>query len=202
MARGMKTKEVQIRVAGWAADSPKQIFLKIDGVNGPKTAAAVKRFQAANGLKADGRAEVKTVAALKKLGKAGGSTAHFSWDEFKSRGGSGFSGGNVGTPQVKENVRRLMWKLEALRQRLGNNSIHITSGFRSKAHNSTISGAAGKSQHTYGTAADFVVRDTKDTKVASMAKRCGFGGIKAYAATGHSHVDSRAENANNRKGFW
>src|SRR5689334_6924931 len=42
---GADVVELQIRVAGWAADGPAQTYIALDGAFGPGTAAAVRRFQ-------------------------------------------------------------------------------------------------------------------------------------------------------------
>jgi len=96
-----------------------------------------------------------TQAVLNSLESADGSPAHFNWSEFYSHDGSGFSGGKVSEAVVRENVRRLMYKLEALRGKTGNNSITVNSGFRSIAHNRAVGGASN-SQYLYGVAADIV----------------------------------------------
>ena len=81
--------------------------------------------------------DAATRAKLDALRSPDGSTAHFDFGTFMSRDGRGFSGGNVATAQVKENVRRLMYKLEALRVKAGNRPVQVNSGFRSVAGGET-----------------------------------------------------------------
>lgn len=187
---GADVRELQIRVAGWAASSPTQTYISTDGNFGPATKAAVIRFQTAYGLDPDGVVGPATQAVLNSLESADGSTAHFNWSEFYSHDGSGFSGGKVSEATVRENVRRLMYKLEALRVKAGNNGITINSGFRSIAHNRAVGGATN-SQHLYGIAADIVVSNRSVSQVIQVAKTCGFSGIIRYDT--FTHVDSRIE---------
>ncbi len=187
---GADVTELQIRVAGWAADSPTQTRVGVDGVFGPATRAAVQRFQSAYGLGADGVAGPDTHAALNALEAADGSTAHFDWSEFWSKDGAQLTGGRVSASVVQENVRRLMYKLEAVRHKAGGRSITINSGFRSINHNADVGGASN-SQHTYGIAADIVVSGLSVTDVMNHAKTSGFSGILRYSS--FTHVDSRIE---------
>lgn len=187
---GADVKELQIRVAGWAADSSSMTYVATDGVFGSGTKAAVMRFQKAYGLTADGIVGPATQSKLNALEDSDGSTANFAWSEFYSKDGSGFSGGKVGSATVKENVRRLMYKLEALRKKAGNAPITINSGFRSINHNSNVGGASN-SMHMYGIAADIVVSGKSVYDVQTLAKRNGFSGIIRYST--FVHVDSRVE---------
>lgn len=188
---GADVTELQIRIAGWAADSASHSRVSIDGDFGPGTAAAVRRFQAAYGLSVDASVGPSTQAKLNSLEQSDGSTLHFNWSEFTDRVSGSFSGGKLSASQVKENARRCMYKLEALRKKLGDKPITVNSGFRSIAHNADIGGASD-SMHLYGTAADLDVPGVANKTVYQKAETCGFSGLETYN-TDHQHVDSRAD---------
>jgi zinc D-Ala-D-Ala carboxypeptidase len=187
---GSDVLELQIRVAGWAADSPTQTYVALDSVFGSQTEAAVKRFQAAYGLTVDGIVGSQTQSKLNELESTDGSTLHFNWSEFASHDCGCFTGGKVSEATVRENVRRLMWKLEALRKKLGNNPVTINSGFRTISWNSAVGGSPN-SMHMYGIAADINVANKTPYQEQSTAKTCGFSGIIRYST--FVHVDSRIE---------
>jgi zinc D-Ala-D-Ala carboxypeptidase len=188
---GADVTELQIRVAGYAADSASHTRVAIDGEFGAGTAAAVRRFQSAYGLGADGVAGPNTHVKLNALEQSDGSTLHFDWSEFTDRVSGNFNGGKVSAAAAKENARRCMYKLEALRLKLGNRAITVNSGFRSIQHNSDIGGATD-SMHLYGTAADLNVSGVANRTVYQKAETCGFSGLETYN-TDHQHVDSRAD---------
>jgi zinc D-Ala-D-Ala carboxypeptidase len=199
--RGVDVAELQIRIAGWAADVPSHSYLAIDGVYGPATAAAVRRVESAYGLRVDaGIAGPQVFGVLNSLEKPDRSTAHFSWAEFMSHDGSGFSGGKVPVGEVRENIRRLMWKLEALRHKLDGHPIIINSGFRSIAQNRRVGGASN-SMHMYGVAADIRVAGYHTCTVHHVAETTGFSGLETCHAS-WQHVDSRIEYPYGSQSWW
>lgn len=199
-ASGSDVTELQIRVAGWAAGSASQTFVAVDGAFGPATAAAVRRFQAAYGLGVDGVVGPATQARLNALESADGSTLNFNFSEFTDRVSGTFGGGRVGAATVRENVRRLMYKLEAVRVKLGNRPITVNSGFRSVGHNADVGGASN-SMHLYGIAADLGVAGVTNRTVYQKAETSGFSGLETFTED-HQHVDSRVEYPYGAQAWW
>jgi zinc D-Ala-D-Ala carboxypeptidase len=193
--RGRDVANLQVRVAGWSAFHR---FVAIDGAFGPATRAAVARFQAAYGLPASGTAGPRTYAKIYALQDPDCTPAHFSLAELDDSAacGGGFDGGRVSSLEVRASLRRLMWKLEALRRQLHDAPLPVSSGFRSVACNRRAGGAAN-SQHLYGTAADLLSPRASLCAIARAARGAGFSGIIGPGAAGHGdhvHLDSRAEN--------
>ena len=62
---------------------------------------------------------------------------------------------NTPPPEVIENLTYTANKLEKVRELLGNNAIHISSGYRSPAVNKAVGSKSKKSQHLSGEAVDF-----------------------------------------------
>ncbi len=191
---GDDVRQLQLRVAGWAGNRD---IVELDGRYGPKTAAAVRRFQSAYGLRADGVAGPQTYRKIYDLQDNDCTPRHFSFNEMDDGcGRNGWTGGPLSAAETRQNALRTMWKLEAMRRGLGDRPLYVTSGFRSRACNDQV-GGAGDSQHLYGNAADVVSRSRSLCDVARDARNRGFSGILGPGAPDHDdhiHVDSRREN--------
>lgn len=191
---GSDVSALQIRVAGWAGYG---VNMAIDGSYGAQTTTAVRNFQSAYGLPADGVAGPQTYSKIYELQDADCTPAHFSWAEADGGcGQGGYSGGSVSAATVQSNLLRAMWRAEALRHRMGDQPLVVTSGFRSQACDRSV-GGTGTGQHTYGTALDLVGAGGSPSlcTIASNARYAGFGGIFGPGYPDHDdhvHVDVRA----------
>ncbi|MER6095947.1 D-Ala-D-Ala carboxypeptidase family metallohydrolase [Streptomyces sp. NPDC001728] len=186
---GADVTALQVRVAGYPGYGG---VLAIDGDYGPGTAAAVKRFQSAYGLAADGVAGPATFSKIYALQDDDCTPIHFTYAELNTCNTT-WAGGAVSAATAKSNALRTMWKLEALRHALGDQSIRVTSGFRSQACNAAVGGASS-SRHLYGDAADLGSGPHSLCLLAQQARNHGFNGILGPGYPGHSdhtHVDHR-----------
>lgn len=190
-ASGSDVAQLQIRVAGWAGYG---VNMAIDGEFGPQTHNAVRNFQAAYGLAADGIAGPNTYSKIYALQDPDCSPIHFSFAEVDGGcGQGGYSGGSVSAATVKENLKRAMWRAEALRHQLGDRPLTVSSGFRSQACDRQV-GGSGTGQHTYGRAIDLTGTPSL-CQLAQQARYAGFGAILGPGYpdhNDHTHIDIRA----------
>jgi zinc D-Ala-D-Ala carboxypeptidase len=196
-ASGDAVKRLQIRVAGWMTSGT---VLAIDGQYGAGTAAAVTRFQAGYGLAADGVAGPATFNLIYALQDDDCSPVHFSFSESNNCGHPGdFSGSSVASPATaKENFLRAMWKAEAMRHKLGDNAMTVTSGFRSDACN-TSSGGSPTSRHRYGDAIDFGGSTATICSIDKIARTSGFTEI---LGPGYPDHNDHAHTASGTSQHW
>lgn len=196
-ARGSDVTQLQIRVAGWVSSGEN---LALDGVFGPATTRAVKRFQAGYGLVADGIAGSATFGKIYALQDNDCTPAHFAYSEFDDNcGANNFNGGRVSAATAKRNVLRIMWQLEAMRHKLGNRPIVITSSFRSVSCNAAVGGSS-TSLHMYGQAADLGLSSgPSQCQMWRAGKSAGFEELLSQGYPGHNdhtHVGNKSSR------FW
>lgn len=146
----------------------------VDGANGPLTAAAVKSFQAAEGLTVDGIPGAVTQAALKEAV----ASDHFSQAHGVTNSGQPpDAGGNPAVPSFWAGIRHIRREecrckcnglycngypadmqeavvriADAAREHFGR-PIHVVSGLRCRQWNA-IQGGVANSQHMFGEAMD------------------------------------------------
>ncbi|MBC7279373.1 D-Ala-D-Ala carboxypeptidase family metallohydrolase [Nocardioides sp.] len=187
-ATGSDVTQLQIRVAGWATS---RTIFTIDGSYGPATTTAVRNFQSAYGLSADGVAGPNTFNKLYALQDDDCTPIHFSWSEVDDVCFGGWPTPVSGTTiaQVKANLMQAMWRAEAIRHRLGDNPLRVTSAYRSKACNDRVGGASN-SNHLYGRGMDLVPGSSATTMCGiARASRQSFPQVLGPGYPDHSdHV--------------
>ncbi len=194
---GADVTQLQIRVAGWVSQGE---VLAVDGEYGARTAEAVERFQRGYGLGADGVAGPQTFTKIYELQDDDCTPIHFSYAEATQSATCGsqasLQGGSVPASTVRENLKRAMWKAEALRRKLGDRPLPVTSGFRSQACNQQV-GSSRTGPHTYGYALDLVPSSGLTMcGIARAARSAGYNGIFGPGYQDHDdhvHVDSRTD---------
>ncbi|WP_152365995.1 M15 family metallopeptidase [Microlunatus speluncae] len=185
-ANGADVTQLQIRVAGWVSSGEN---LALDGDFGPATAAAVKRFQAGYGLPQTGVADSATYTKIYELQDNDCTPIHFAYSEFDNNcGANNYLGGKVSEATAKENIKRIMWQLEAMRRKLGDRALNVTSGFRSVSCNNA-SGGSSTSLHMYGQAADLGLNNPAQCTLWNAGKSAGFEELLGPGYPGHNdHV--------------
>ena len=173
--------------------------IQVDGLPGPGTTAAVKAFQADNGLDADGipgqltqKALVDAVAKGRfkpsdrpQEGQGGDFWAdikYFTREEFRCKCGGKYCSGFPAEPQ-----EGMVRALDAVRAHFGK-AIIPSSGVRCPTHNANVGGVSN-SRHLSGKAVDFSVPGLSADMVLSYVQHRN--GIRyAYAIdASYVHMD-------------
>ena len=123
-------------------------------------------------------------------------TDHFMIGEFAQRAWSGGPALPYPADWVADRLLPLCEALEVIREELGGRPIKILSGYRSAAFNAALEGAARKSQHIEGRAADIRVAGVPADKVHDTVLRLSREGkIPQVRGLGRypsfTHVDVR-----------
>jgi zinc D-Ala-D-Ala carboxypeptidase len=195
---GGDVKQLQIRVAGWVGSGE---VLAIDGQFGSRTAEAVKRFKRAYGIDStSGTAGSAVFNKLYQLQDADCTPIHFTYSEFNYNcGARNFNGGKVSASAAKENIRRIMWQLEALRHKLGNRPLVISSGFRSVSCNASVGGSS-TSLHMYGRAVDLGTGSAPS--LCAMAEKARSSGFREILGPGYPGHGDHTHVGNKSTRFW
>jgi zinc D-Ala-D-Ala carboxypeptidase len=201
---GSDVTQLQIRVAGWPGSLGE--LLSVDGNFGPRTEAAVRRFQSAYGLTSDGVAGPQTFAKIYELQDSDCTPVHFSFTEMTQSQTCG-SQLPFATAAIRSNLVQVMWRLEALRHQLNDRAITITSGYRTPDCDRRV-GGSGSGPHTSGIAADMIGTPSL-CDLARQARSAGAGGIfgpnnPSVDHEDHIHFDIRTSQiwrANSCSGF-
>lgn len=112
-------------------------------------------------------------------------TPHFRVREFRCKDGSD-------EILIDEKLPRLLEQIRVFAE----NTVTITSAYRSEAYNVKIGGSRG-SYHVKGQAADIITSGRTPAEIAKFAQAIGAGGVGLYTKKNFVHVDTRAS-----KYYW
>lgn len=187
---GEPVRQLQIRMAGWVSTDE---VLSVDGNYGARTKAAVTRFQQAYGLTADGIAGSQTFGKIYDLQDNDCTPIHFTYPEFDKCGDDYTGSSKASQATAKARTLQVMWQMEALRRKLGDDPLRITSGFRNDDCNRRAGGATD-SPHLYGLAGDVGSGPHTLCQIYRQARTSGFSGLLGPGYPGHDdhvHTDNR-----------
>lgn len=153
----IKQKQCLLEYLGCYEQENSQKVNNVDGLWGPASAAATRKFQSDYGLDVDGIFGPATEEKIKAV-VASGEKPGVKWDEVKHFDKSEFAckcGGKYCDGFPAEPNPQLVKVAERVREHFGAPVI-ISSGVRCQTHNVVVGGVAN-SRHTMGKAMDFRV---------------------------------------------
>lgn len=155
----------------------------VDGICGPKTIAAIKKFQTAYGLDVDGIVGPITTKAMQRKDKVDwDDIKYFDKSEFKCQC-DGYCKGSGHYPAPMD--AKLINILDKLRAYIGK-PIEVTSGLRCWYHNAEVGGVSN-SKHQSGHAADISWSGIDNASKQKMIKKAYELGAD-YAYTNDSNM--------------
>ena len=151
----LKQKQCLLEYLGYYEQENSNTVNNVDGLWGPASAAATRKFQSDYGLDADGIFGPATEKRILEV-VATGELPAVNWDEVKYFDCSEFAckcGGKFCNGFPAEPHPLLVKVADRVREHFGAAAI-ISSGVRCKTHNANVGGVPG-SRHTMGKAMDF-----------------------------------------------
>ncbi len=161
----IKQKQCLLEYLGYYAPENSNKVNNVDGLWGPASEAATRKFQGDYGLDPDGIFGPLTEAKIKEVVASGekpkvdwGKVKYFGRAEFRCNCGGKYCGGFPAEPDPV-----LVKVADRVREHFGAAAI-ISSGVRCQTHNANVGGVPG-SRHLYGKAMDFRISGKKAAEV-------------------------------------
>ena len=177
---------------------------KVDGIWGPGTQAAVRKFQELfGGLAVDGIPGQATEKALRHAVAYG--MPERDEPQVPETGGDfwagivGFTRNEFACPCPRcggfpvEPAQRLVRVAVQIREHFGGKPVNVSSGVRCQAHNAELPGSSSTSRHMRGLAMDFAIRGVPVGQVLAYTRQLVAQGVVRYTyemkGTGYVHID-------------
>lgn len=178
--------------------------IDVDGINGPGTQAAARKFQEHfGGLAVDGIPGQATEKALRHAVFYG--MPERDEPPVPETGGDiwagivGFTRNEFACPCPRcggfpvEPAERLVRVAVQIREHFGGKPVTVSSGVRCQAHNAELPGSSSTSRHMRGLAMDFAIRGVPVGQVLAYTRQLMAQGVVRYTyemkGTGYVHID-------------
>jgi len=161
----VKQKQCLLEYLGYYEPENSNRMNNVDGVWGPASETATRKFQGDYGLEADGIFGPMTEAKIREV-VASGELPKVNWDEVKYFGRAEFQcncGGKYCDGFPAEPHPLLVKVADRVREHFGAAAL-VSSGVRCERHNANAGGVPN-SRHLYGKAMDFCISGRKAAEV-------------------------------------